>query len=171
MSLASTISCGPVVLKSDGAFLQIELPSGRKLSYPNPRLIVDDHDRARVVYDDNAAGRFTACRGGYGAYGGVWVENIVSGIARDILVEAMFRIEAAGYPITMHVHDEFVCEVPIGFGSDRRVHRSDDAQTVLGAGSADRSQRLARTSLRQTRQTGSGPGDSGHERHNARRSI
>ena len=117
MKLVSTISCGPVVLKSDGAFLQIELPSGRKLSYPNPRLIVDDHDRARVVYDDNAAGRFTACRGGYGAYGGVWVENIVSGIARDILVEAMFRIEAAGYPITMHVHDELVCEVPIGFGS------------------------------------------------------
>ena len=69
------------------------------------------------MYDDNAGGRFTACRGGYGAYGGIWVENIVSGIARDILVEAMFRIEAAGYPITMHVHDELVCEVPIGFGS------------------------------------------------------
>ena len=128
MSLVSTISCGPVVLKSDGAFLQIGLPSGRKLSYPNPRLIVDDRDRARVVYDDNAGGRFTACRGGYGAYGGIWVENIVSGIARDILVEAMFRIEAAGYPIMMHVHDELVCEVPIGFGSERRIPRSDDAQ-------------------------------------------
>ena len=30
----------------------------------------------------------------------------------------MFRIEAAGYPIVMHVHDECVAEVPIGFGSE-----------------------------------------------------
>ena len=122
MSSASNSSAARLFLKSDGTFLQIELPSGRKLSYPNPRLIVDDHDQARVVYDDNSGGRFTACRGGYGAYGGVWFENIVSGIARDILVEAMFRIEAAGYPIMMHVHDEVVCEVPIGFGSERGIH-------------------------------------------------
>ena len=39
--------CGPVVLKSDGKFLRIRLPSGRDLSYPNPRLIVDDRDNAQ----------------------------------------------------------------------------------------------------------------------------
>ena len=49
------------------------------------------------------------CRNGQGAYGGVWTENIVSGIARDLLVAAMFRVEAAGYPIVLHVHDELVC--------------------------------------------------------------
>ena len=108
------------IFKSDGKFLQIELPSGRKLSYPNPRLILDGRDQARVVYDDNSGGRFAPCRGGYGAYGGIWFENIVSGIARDILVEAMFRIEAAGYPIVMHVHDEVVAEVPLGFGSEEQ---------------------------------------------------
>ena len=70
--------CGPVVLKSDGKFLRITLPSGRDLCYPNPRLIVDDRDNAQVVYDDNAGGRFAPCRGGFGAYGGVWFENIVS---------------------------------------------------------------------------------------------
>ena len=139
------------IFKSDGTFLQIELPSGRKLSYPNPRLIVDDRDRARVVYDDNSGGRFAPCRGGYGAYGGIWAENIVSGIARDILVEAMFRIEAAGYPIVMHVHDEFVCRSADRVRQRGGVPRTDDAQTVLGAGSADRSQRMARASLRQTR--------------------
>ena len=48
-----------------------------------------------------------------------WTENIISGMARDILTEALFRIEAAGYAITMHVHDEVVAEIPIGFGSEQ----------------------------------------------------
>ena len=53
----------------------------------------------------------------------LWTENIVSGIARDLLAEAMLRVEAAGYPIVLHVHDEIVCEVPIGFGSTEEFTR------------------------------------------------
>jgi hypothetical protein len=40
-----------------------------------------------------------------------------AGDARDLLGAAMLRLEAAGYRIAFHVHDEVVCEVPQGFGS------------------------------------------------------
>jgi DNA polymerase bacteriophage-type len=111
------VQCGRVFFKCTGAFLYLKLPSGRKLAYPFPRIKIEDLRRQAVVFADNAAGQFKDCRHGKGAYSGLWTENIVSAIARDLLAEAMQRIEAAGYPIVLHVHDEIVAEVPIGFGS------------------------------------------------------
>jgi len=118
------VRCGPVAFKSNGAFLQLKLPSGRKISYPQPRIRTSKDGRSEfVVFADNAAGQFQDCRHGAGAYGGLWTENIVSGIARDLLAEAMIRIEAAGYPIVLHVHDEVVCEVPENFDSEQEFIR------------------------------------------------
>jgi DNA polymerase len=110
------VHCGRVSFKCTGAFLFLKLPSGRKLAYPHPRIIGDEREQ-HVVFADNSAGQFRDCRHGQGAYGGVWTENVVSGIARDLLADAMLLVEAAGYPIVLHVHDELVCEVPIGCGS------------------------------------------------------
>jgi DNA polymerase len=117
------VVCGPVAFKCAGDFLFLKLPSGRRLSYPFARLKLTDPRHGVVSFRDNSDGQFRECRGGAGMYGGVWTENIVSAIARDLLVAAMLRVEAAGYAVVLHVHDELVCEVPQGFGSTEEFIR------------------------------------------------
>ncbi len=110
------IRCGRLLLKCTGMFLFIKLPSGRKLAYPFPRIEPEDLEHEVVVFKDASSGQWRDCRGGNGAYGGLWTENIVSAISRDLLAAALLRVERAGYRVILHVHDEIISEVPIGFG-------------------------------------------------------
>jgi DNA polymerase bacteriophage-type len=105
--------CGSVAFCCTGAFLFMKLPSGRLLAYPHPHIKVAD-DRTAVVFMDNSSGRWSECRNGRGAYGATWSENLTQAICRDLLTAAMLRIEEAGFPIVLTVHDEIVCEVPEG---------------------------------------------------------
>lgn len=52
----------------------------------------------------------------YALYGGLAFQNPVQAIARDLLVNGMWKAERAGYPVIAHVYDEAFCEVPRGFG-------------------------------------------------------
>jgi DNA polymerase len=112
-----SIPCGQVRFECDGTFLFMTLPSGRKLSYPFARVETEGRRDPVVVFKDNAKGKWADCRDGDGAYGGTWTENAVQAVARDIFAAALVRLEAAGYPVVLHVHDEIVAEVPDGFGS------------------------------------------------------
>lgn len=52
-----------------------------------------------------------------GLYGGLIAENNTQSVARDILVNGMWKATRAGYPIIATVYDEIIAEVPRGFGS------------------------------------------------------
>jgi DNA polymerase len=98
------------------------LPSGRRIAYPGAYLKQTDREDA-VVFFDNAAGGWREYRKGRGAYGGTLIENAVQGIARDIFAAAMLRLDAAGFQICMHVHDEMVAEVRNGFNAGGEFER------------------------------------------------
>jgi DNA polymerase bacteriophage-type len=108
----------------DIPFLFITLPSGRALSYPFARVIATlPRGTPAVSFMDNAiiTGGWSEYRPGRGMWGGGFTENIVQAIARDLLAAAMTRLETAGYPVVLHVHDAIVCEVPDGASELPRV--------------------------------------------------
>lgn len=95
---------------SDSNFLFIKLPSGRMLAYFKPELEVDCNFNKEVLtyYSLNqTTKRFEKTY----TYGGKLVENVVQGIARDILASKMIDLYKEGFRIVMHVHDEVVLEV------------------------------------------------------------
>lgn len=93
-----------------GEFLFIELPSGRRLSYARPEMQEGKYGPKITYEGQGTAAQFKR----EDTYGGKLVENIVQATARDLLAEALIRLEAEGYDIVFHVHDEVVCEAPTG---------------------------------------------------------
>ncbi|MDK7066800.1 hypothetical protein QP373_12320, partial [Lactobacillus crispatus] len=54
-------------------------------------------------------------------YGAKLVENIVQATSRDLLAEAMRRLEDAGNPVVMHIHDEAVIDAPANYSLEKMV--------------------------------------------------
>ena len=105
---------GKIILEYKSGILFITLPSGRRLSYVKPRMAVNRFGRDSLTYEGISENKKWSR---IETYGPKLVENIVQGTARDLLAEAMLRVEKKGYPIVMHCHDEIIAEVPEGSGS------------------------------------------------------
>jgi DNA polymerase len=99
-------------LLNNAPFLFIMLPSGRDVSYPYVEIILNDRGNPALTFMDNAFGQWAQYKPGKGAWGGVFTGHLTQATARDLLAAAMLRLEAAGYPVVMHVHDAICCEVP-----------------------------------------------------------
>lgn len=72
-------------------------PGGKAAGAPNPTSIVDEPGNTREW-----------CR--ISTYGGKLSENVTQAICRDLLADAMMRVEDAGYQIVLTVHDEIIVE-------------------------------------------------------------
>ena len=105
---------GRIGFEYRSGILFVTLPSGRKLAYVRPRMAVNKFGREGLTYEGILENKKW---GRIETYGPKLVENIVQGTARDLLAEAMLRVERKGYPIVMHCHDEIIAEVPEGKGS------------------------------------------------------
>ncbi len=89
-------------------FLTIQLPSGRKLFYAEPFFAPNRFGNESLHYYGTNTGKWAELE----TYGGKLTENVVQAIARDCLAAAMENLEAAGYRIVMHIHDEVILDVP-----------------------------------------------------------
>jgi DNA polymerase len=101
-------------LLNNAPFLFITLPSGRDVSYPYVEIILNDRGNPALTFMDDAFGQWAQYKPGKGAWGGVFTGHLTQATARDLLAAAMLRLEAAGYPVVLHVHDAIRCEVPDG---------------------------------------------------------
>ena len=110
------VGAGKIVFAYEGdaslRFLTITLPSGRKLYYAEPRLLVNEKGREAIHHmgNDQNTKKWSLLS----TYGGKLAENITQAVARDCLAETLLRVQAAGYQTVFHVHDEVIVEAPEG---------------------------------------------------------
>ncbi|NLX17392.1 MAG: DNA polymerase I [Ramlibacter sp.] len=98
------VPCRRLVLQRDASWLRIQLPSGRYLCYPSPR--IDDDGKLSYMGVNQYSRKWSRLH----TYGGKLVENVTQAVARDVLASSMQAIEDANYPIVLTVHDEVLTE-------------------------------------------------------------
>ena len=100
----------PVFLKNlvfshSSGILFIQLPSGRSLAYPKPRIESNEYGTESVTYMGLGLNKkWERLK----SYGPKFVENITQAISRDLLMNAMSNCQK--YKIVAHVHDEIIVE-------------------------------------------------------------
>ncbi|MBB3980140.1 DNA polymerase [Rhizobium azooxidifex] len=132
-----SVAGGKIIFRMAGTFLAMRLPSGRFLFYPNAAIrsvktkwldeegrpiwkdaltyfsTIDPAKKGKIVADPHNSSTWARIS----TYGGMLAENATQAVARDVLADAMPRLESAGYPIILTVHDEIVAEPDEDFGS------------------------------------------------------
>lgn len=137
---------GKVQYLAANGFLYCCLPSGRVICYAMPRLVRAIATPAKAAYDAPGIGgeiihhpareatyKYAVEYDGVDSYtkrwmpqrlyGGMQFNHIDQGTARDVLSASMFRLEAAGYPLVLTIHDENLSEVDEDFGSAEEYTR------------------------------------------------
>lgn len=96
----------------------LRLRSGRKLCYSKPKIGINRFGSESITFMGiNAVKKWDRIE----TYGAKLVENIVQATSRDLLAEAMRRLEDAGNPVVMHIHDEAVIDAPANYSLEKMV--------------------------------------------------
>lgn len=101
----TTTKLGSISFQYAGTHLFIQLPSGRKLSYVEPRIGENKFGGESIQYMGVGATKKWEL---LESYGPKFVENIIQAISRDILCYAMKNLRDER--IVAHVHDELIIE-------------------------------------------------------------
>lgn len=131
LSPGARIECGKLVLRRDGSWLRIRLPSGRFLCYPGVQVQkakcwpckgkgtrsgktcsecggTGISDRDQLTY--MGVNQYTRKWERIETYGGKLVENVTQAASRDVIAWNMSGADEAGYTVLLSIHDELVTE-------------------------------------------------------------
>lgn len=100
----NTVLCRRVTFRVDGAWMKVQLPSGRFLCYPSPKVEED----GSISYMGVSQYSRKWCR--LKTYGGKLLENITQAGSRDVFKHGEKLAEDDGFEVVLPVHDELVTE-------------------------------------------------------------
>lgn len=107
---------GKVTFLSFKTMLYLRLPSGRYLMYAEPsiREVDTPWGDKRLAVTFMGLHQVTKQWTRQNSYGGFWSQQVTQAAARDLMADAMARVEGRGWPVVLTVHDEVVSEVRSG---------------------------------------------------------
>ena len=108
---SGVVGSGRVAVTKDGRDRFIQLPSGRSLAYRNVRRIPMKKTWPSGETVTRRTLTFMSNTGLTETYSGKLAENVTQAIARDLLAEALLRLDRWGYRLVGHVHDEVIVEI------------------------------------------------------------
>lgn len=115
----------------DGHHLWCRLPSGRMICNPFSSWVfsegpLDEEVQISAVSASRLPAKDATDWPKIDLWFGLLVENIVQAIGADLLRWSIKTLEEKGYPVVLHVHDEFTVEVPQHISVDEVSHALQD---------------------------------------------
>lgn len=103
----NTIQCRRVAFRVEKNWLKIQLPSGRFLCYPSPK--VEDDGSISYMGVNQYSRKWCRLK----TYGGKLLENITQAGSRDVFKHGEMLAEEDGFEVVLPVHDELVTEAEL----------------------------------------------------------
>lgn len=118
-NMGQAFRAGKVLFKASARrqSLACRLPSGRLIQWPYAEIKEGETPWGAIAEQINFKGLNLAHKwSNKRTYAGDLAQSATQATARDMLTDAMLRVEKAGFPVVLHVHDEIVVEMTSGLG-------------------------------------------------------